>query len=155
MTKYKYLSAFWELLGSFGLCPSFRWVGGIYSVGSLMKRLSLSKGPNRVGISPPHLRTETDPVSETLCSLVFRIPDDRQSLKEPSNSECYTLSSEPFESTYHFLLTNYSSLTLRLLEGRRLLWFTTNTSPFSQRSCQQRNIHTILLSENIFNVNLS
>jgi hypothetical protein len=27
-------------------------------------RLALSKGPNRIGFSP-HLRTETDPVSET------------------------------------------------------------------------------------------
>jgi hypothetical protein len=34
-------------------------------------------GPNRVGVSPPHLRMETDPVSETF--LVFRIPDDGQS----------------------------------------------------------------------------
>jgi hypothetical protein len=42
---------------------------------------ALSKGPNRVDVSPPpfHLRKETDPVSETLCSLVFRIPDDGQS----------------------------------------------------------------------------
>jgi hypothetical protein len=31
-------------------------------------RLALSKGPNRVGVSP-HLRTETDPVSETSCFL--------------------------------------------------------------------------------------
>jgi hypothetical protein len=30
-------------------------------------------------LPPPHLRTETDPVSETLCFLVFRIPDDGQS----------------------------------------------------------------------------
>jgi hypothetical protein len=29
-------------------------------------RLAPSKGPGRVGPSPPHLRTETDPVSETL-----------------------------------------------------------------------------------------
>jgi hypothetical protein len=29
----------------------------------------------------PHLSTETDPVSETLSSLVSRIPDDRQSPK--------------------------------------------------------------------------
>jgi hypothetical protein len=28
--------------------------------------LALSKGPNWVGVFP-HLRTETDPVSETLC----------------------------------------------------------------------------------------
>jgi hypothetical protein len=37
-------------------------------------------------VYPPRLRTETDPVSETLCSLVSRIPDDGQSPK-PSNSE--------------------------------------------------------------------
>jgi hypothetical protein len=34
-----------------------------------------SEGPNRVGV-PPQLRLETDPVSITLCSLVFTIPDD-------------------------------------------------------------------------------
>jgi hypothetical protein len=32
-------------------------------------RFALSKGPNRVGVFP-HLRTETDPVSETLCFLI-------------------------------------------------------------------------------------
>jgi hypothetical protein len=43
-------------------------------------RLALSKGPKRVGVSSsPHLRTETSSVSETLCFLVFRIPDDGQS----------------------------------------------------------------------------
>jgi hypothetical protein len=30
---------------------------------------------------PPHLRTETDPISETLCFLVSRILDDGQSPK--------------------------------------------------------------------------
>jgi hypothetical protein len=34
-------------------------------------RLALSKGPNRVGVSPPHLKTETDPVSETLFSCIY------------------------------------------------------------------------------------
>jgi hypothetical protein len=48
-------------------------------------RLALSNGPNRVCVSPCHLRTETDPVSETLCFLVFRIPDDRQ-VQKPSSS---------------------------------------------------------------------
>jgi hypothetical protein len=45
-------------------------------------RLAVSKGPNRVGVFP-HLRTETDAVSETLCfSLLFRKnPDDGQSPK--------------------------------------------------------------------------
>jgi hypothetical protein len=42
-------------------------------------RLALSKGPNRVGVSLPHVRTETDPVSEMLRLLVSRIPDDRPS----------------------------------------------------------------------------
>jgi hypothetical protein len=34
--------------------------------------LALSKGPNRVGVSPPYLRVETDPVSETFCFLVSK-----------------------------------------------------------------------------------
>jgi hypothetical protein len=44
-------------------------------------RLALSKGPDRVyvSLSPLHLRAETDPVSETLCFLIFIIPDDGHS----------------------------------------------------------------------------
>jgi hypothetical protein len=44
-------------------------------------RLALSKGPNKAGVSPPpsQLRTERDPVSETMCFLAFRFPDDGQS----------------------------------------------------------------------------
>jgi hypothetical protein len=38
---------------------------------------------------------ETDPVSEMLCSLVFRLQGDGQ-VQKPRNSECYTPSSEPF-----------------------------------------------------------
>jgi hypothetical protein len=34
----------------------------------------------------PHLNTDTDPVSETLCFLVFRILDDGQ-VQKPSDSE--------------------------------------------------------------------
>jgi hypothetical protein len=35
---------------------------------------------SRCLVSPsPHLRAETDPVSEKFCFLVFIIPDDRQS----------------------------------------------------------------------------
>jgi hypothetical protein len=33
----------------------------------------ISKGPNRIGVFP-HLRTETDPVSETSCFPLFLIP---------------------------------------------------------------------------------
>jgi hypothetical protein len=39
----------------------------------------LSKGLNKVGV--PHLKTETDPVSETLCFLVFKILEDGYSPK--------------------------------------------------------------------------
>jgi hypothetical protein len=41
--------------------------------------LALSNVPNGVGISFPHLRTATDPVSETSCFLVYVILDDGQS----------------------------------------------------------------------------
>jgi hypothetical protein len=60
-------------------------------------RLALSKGPNRVGVFP-HLRTETDPVSETLCfSLLFRKnPGDGQSPKTQYLCVLYTPSSEPY-----------------------------------------------------------
>jgi hypothetical protein len=45
--------------------------GDTYSVGSLQwLRLALSKGSNRIGVSP-HLRTETDPASETSCLFFF------------------------------------------------------------------------------------
>jgi hypothetical protein len=39
-----------------------------------LNHLALAKESNRVGAS-----LETDPVSETLCFLVFRTPDDWQS----------------------------------------------------------------------------
>jgi hypothetical protein len=41
------------------------------------------KDPTEYIFSPSHLRTETDPVSKTLCLLVSRIPDDGQSPKKP------------------------------------------------------------------------
>jgi hypothetical protein len=37
------------------------------------------RDPREQVSSPPHQRTETDPVSTTLCFLVFRIPNDGQS----------------------------------------------------------------------------
>jgi hypothetical protein len=42
-------------------------------------RLALSKRLDRVGVSRSGLKTETDPVSETLCLLVSGIPDNGQS----------------------------------------------------------------------------
>jgi hypothetical protein len=48
----------------------------------LYLRLTLSKGPNEVGVfHPPHLRTDTDPVSEKLWFVDSRIPDDGRSPK--------------------------------------------------------------------------
>jgi hypothetical protein len=37
---------------------------------------------------------ETDPVSKMSCFPLSRIPDNEKSPKNPSNSECYTPSSE-------------------------------------------------------------
>jgi hypothetical protein len=60
-------------------------------------RLALSKGPNWVGVFPPHLRTETDPLSKT-CFLFSRKPDDGKSPK-PSNSVIHNRQN-PLESTH-------------------------------------------------------
>jgi hypothetical protein len=60
-----------------------RWGRGeTYCVGSLRANLGywILRNPTEY-VFPPHLRTETDPVSETLWSLVPRIPDDGQILK--------------------------------------------------------------------------
>jgi hypothetical protein len=43
--------------------------------------MTLSKGPNRVGVFHPHLRTETDAFSKMLCSIDFRVLEDGQSPK--------------------------------------------------------------------------
>jgi hypothetical protein len=52
------------------------------SVSAKWLRLARSKGPNWVGVFPPaNLKTETYPVSEKVCSLVFRILNDGQSPK--------------------------------------------------------------------------
>jgi hypothetical protein len=39
------------------------------------------RGPTEFVSSPPHLRTDTDPVSEMSCFLFSRIPDDGKSRK--------------------------------------------------------------------------
>jgi hypothetical protein len=49
-------------------------------------RLTISKGPNRVGVSASHPRTETDPVSGTLYPREFRKRDDSK-VQKPSNSD--------------------------------------------------------------------
>jgi hypothetical protein len=55
------------------------------------------RDPKRVGVSHrPHLRTETDPVFETLPCLFFVEYRTMDKVQNPSNSECYSQSSEPF-----------------------------------------------------------
>jgi hypothetical protein len=44
---------------------------------------ALNNGPNRIGVSLFQLRTETDPVSETLSAIVFIIPDDGKKIQKP------------------------------------------------------------------------
>jgi hypothetical protein len=57
----------------FGLCSSSGIVEtrkhNIWETRRTELKLALSKGPKRVGVSPLHLRMETDPVSETLFSI--------------------------------------------------------------------------------------
>jgi hypothetical protein len=60
-------------------------------------RLTLSKRPKKVDVFP-HLKKETDPVYETVCFLVIKIRTMDKAQK-PSDSECYTSSSEPFRFT--------------------------------------------------------
>jgi hypothetical protein len=53
-------------------------------------------------ISPSlHMRRETDPVSETMCFLVFRIPDDGRSPQTQYFWVLYTIRQKPLESTRH------------------------------------------------------
>jgi hypothetical protein len=61
-----------------------------------LERANLNHWTQQSRYLPTHLRMETDPVSETSCSLVFRIADDGKSPKKSSNSECYKPSSEHF-----------------------------------------------------------
>jgi hypothetical protein len=72
-------------------------------------RLALSKGLNWVGVfHSPLTWGRKHPVSERVCFLVCRIPDDGQ-VQKPSDSECYTPSSEPFRIYPSALLNTWSA----------------------------------------------
>jgi hypothetical protein len=61
-----------------------RWLNSCVNLTGIVQwlRLALSEGPNWVGVFPPsHMRTKTDPVSETSCFLFSRIPNDGESPK--------------------------------------------------------------------------
>jgi hypothetical protein len=67
---------------------------------TLLFEVGSFRGTQQSRCLPPHLWKGTDQISETLCSLVFRIPDDGQSENKISNSECYILSSEFFRNPH-------------------------------------------------------
>jgi hypothetical protein len=46
-------------------------------------KLALSNGSNSVGASTPHLRMETDPVSEMSCCLEYQMIDEVQKISNP------------------------------------------------------------------------
>jgi hypothetical protein len=56
----------------FKLCPSF----------DILK----NTGPNIDASPPPHLRRETDPVSEMLCSSEYQMMDKVQKSSNPENT---------------------------------------------------------------------
>jgi hypothetical protein len=51
-------------------------------------------------VFPPYLRTETDPVFETLCFLFSRTPDDGQSPKTPEILSVIHHHQNPLESAF-------------------------------------------------------
>jgi hypothetical protein len=82
-----------------------------------------------------HLRTETDPASETSCSLEYQTMDQ---VKKPSNSVCYIPSSEPFRiykympgswhsNSSHCMKQGWCMLSLNAFV--RVLWITSAVSP--------------------------
>jgi hypothetical protein len=67
-----------------------------------------SKGRNRVGVSPPNLRTETDPVSIKLWSSVFFWVRWTKSMK-PVIHECYMPSLKPFRINILYIKKSYTT----------------------------------------------
>jgi hypothetical protein len=99
-----------------------------------------------VGVfSPLHLRTETDPVSETSCFLFSRIPDDGN-VHKLSNSVCYTPSSEPFriclrKDVYETLLEHHAAMDYPTFVFSYLL----TSAMLILRHCEPRVIYMCLL----------
>jgi hypothetical protein len=80
-------------------------------------RLALSKGANLVGVfSTLHMRTETDPVSETSCFYSQEHRTMEKVQKKTSNYLCYTWSSEPFKI---YLLSWAQSMELIPISGHQ------------------------------------
>jgi hypothetical protein len=78
--------------------PPFQWVPEVFPPASkaarawslqLVSHLVSGQGWWKWNVSSPHLRTETDPVSETLCFLVSIEYRTMDKVQNPSNSEFY------------------------------------------------------------------
>jgi hypothetical protein len=83
-------------------CYLLRWLNSCVNLTGVVQwfRLALSKGPNWVYVfPPPHLRTETDPVSETSCFLFSTIPDDGKNSQKPAILCVIHHRQNPLEST--------------------------------------------------------
>jgi hypothetical protein len=65
--------------------------------------MSMKTNAQRCFPSPTHLRTETDPASETLLSLVFRIPNYERSPKKPIIPSVIHHRQNPICSTCEFV----------------------------------------------------
>jgi hypothetical protein len=65
-----------------GLCPLFRILNArkhnVLETGPVIEVTSFWGTQESMCLPPPHLRTETDPVSKMLCFLAFRIVDNGQ-----------------------------------------------------------------------------
>jgi hypothetical protein len=106
LTKILYVFLIYSKLLGFGLCPSSVILEtrkhNVSDTRSLSE-VSSFKGTQQQSTCLPsiRLRTQTDPLSETLCFLVSRTPN---LVRKPSNSECYTLLSEPFRINFSYSL---------------------------------------------------
>jgi hypothetical protein len=78
-------------------------VGDTYPAGAITK-------------SRPNMRTEKDPFAEKMCSSEYRTVDKVQ---KPSNSECYTPSSEPSRIDLNFnIFSDTSGETEENMQGK-------------------------------------
>jgi hypothetical protein len=78
--------------------------------------VSFLYGSNRVGVSTPHLRIDTDPVSEILCSFVcvLKLCNHDVMLSEPFR--IYQKMQSPFSKREYKVLYNISYLPCRLFK---------------------------------------
>jgi hypothetical protein len=82
--------------------PGLEWLNGCVNLTGVVQwlRLALSKGPNWVGVFFPP--SPEDEKRSSFRNVVFALPRTRtmEKVQQPSNSVCYTPSSESFKITY-------------------------------------------------------